>query len=396
MTEPAIGIHDLSLATTHYRLDLATLAHHLGTDPAKFHTGLGQDAMSVPAADEDIVTMAAAAARPIIDRHGADRIRTILFATETGVDQSKAAGLYVHGLLGLPSACRIVELKQACYSATAALQFATALVARDPTQQVLVLASDIAKYERGTAAEATQGAAAVAMLVTADPRLLRLEVPSGVFSADISDFWRPNYRSEAVVDGRASITAYQKATVEAWNDYRRHGGRDLSEFAAFCYHQPFTNMAYKAHRHLLESTGAAAGAADLDTALAAAAVYNRALGNSYSASAYLALASLLDHRDDLDQRPVAIISYGSGSVAEILSGVIVPGYRNHVRTAANTNAIDLREPIGYARYEELHDPELPDDGSHHELPAETSGPYRLAALTGHKRIYQPTGRPAGT
>lgn len=42
-----------------------------------------------------------------------------MLATETGVDQSKAAGLYLHPLLLLPRNCRIIELKQACYCATA-------------------------------------------------------------------------------------------------------------------------------------------------------------------------------------------------------------------------------------------------------------------------------------
>ena len=85
-----IGIHDLSVATTHYVLDHATLARHHGVDIDKYHYGIGQEAMSVAAADEDIVTMAAAAAAPILDRHGTNGIRTVLLATESGVDQAKA------------------------------------------------------------------------------------------------------------------------------------------------------------------------------------------------------------------------------------------------------------------------------------------------------------------
>ncbi|MFD9429654.1 hypothetical protein [Streptomyces sp. NPDC060002] len=57
--------------------------------------GIGQQSMSVPAADEDTVTMGAAAAAPIIARHGTDRIRTVVFATESSIDQAKSAGVYV-------------------------------------------------------------------------------------------------------------------------------------------------------------------------------------------------------------------------------------------------------------------------------------------------------------
>jgi hydroxymethylglutaryl-CoA synthase len=387
MTERPVGISDLSVATTHYRLEHTVLAQHLGTDAAKFHQGLGQEAMSIPAIDEDIVTMATTAAQPIVARHGTEGIQTILFATETGIDQSKAAGLYTHRLLEMPHTCRIVELKQACYSATAALQFAAALVVRDPAQKVLVIASDIARYELGSSAEATQGAGAVAMLVTADPVIWRLDPFSGVYSSDVMDFWRPNYREEPVVDGRLSIEAYQRATQAAWNDYRHHGGRDLTEFAAFCYHQPFTKMAYKAHHHLLESAHVTP-AGDSETVLAASTIYNRSLGNCYTASAYIALASLLDHRTDLADRPVALISYGSGSVAEFLSGIIQPGYRDHLRTTDNANAITQRRPLDYQRYRELHGTTLPTDGARHEIGHQTRAPYRLAALDNHKRIYQ--------
>ena len=123
-----IGIDDIELATTHHVVDLADFAAANGTDPAKFRLGLGQDEFSFPAADEDVVTMGAAAAAPIIDRCGTEGIRTLLFATESGIDQSKAAGMAVHSLLDLPAQMRIVEFKEACYSATAALQAAVGIV----------------------------------------------------------------------------------------------------------------------------------------------------------------------------------------------------------------------------------------------------------------------------
>ncbi|MGW6727698.1 hydroxymethylglutaryl-CoA synthase [Nocardia sp. NPDC055029] len=388
MTTTPVGIHDLSFATTHYALDHAVLAERLGVDRDKFYLGIGQEKMSVAAADEDIVTIAAAAAQPIIERHGTDNIRTVLLATETGVDQSKAAALYLHSLIGLPNAARVVELKQACYGGTAGLQFAAGLIARDPSQRVLVIAADIAKYELDTPGEPTQGAAAVAMLVSANPAILRLDPQSGLYSADIMDFWRPNYRTAAIVDGKTSVNAYQKAAQEAWTDYRRQGGRDLSEFAAFCYHQPFTKMAYKAHRHLLESQGHTADAAEIEAAIGDTTHYNRTVGNSYTASLYLGLASLLDHADDLTDRALAMISYGSGSVAEFFSGTVQPGYREHLRTEANRAAISSRELLDYDHYLRLHEATSPSDGAYHAMPEETRRPYRLAAVSGHKRIYE--------
>lgn len=342
----------------------------------------------MPAIDEDIVTMAATAARPIIDRHGADRIRTVLVATESGVDQAKAAGLYLHPLIGLPATARVVELKQACYSGAAGLQFAAALCAREPDQAVLVIATDIARYDLDTPAEPTQGAAAAAILVTADPAIAELEPVSGIFSADVTDFWRPNYRSTAVVDGKLSITAYLAAAASAFTDYRRRGGRGFDDFAAVCYHQPFTQMAYKAHRHLLEGRGRAPATAALDSVLAATTHYNRVIGNSYTASLYLALASLLDHTPDLTDRPIALLSYGSGAVAEFFSATPAPGYHQHLRTQAHHDALAQRKPLTYDHYRTLHRTQTPTDGAHHTLPEDTNAPFRLAAITSHKRIYK--------
>ncbi|MGO3886605.1 MAG: hydroxymethylglutaryl-CoA synthase, partial [Mycetocola sp.] len=145
-----LGIEDIALATTSLVLDLDEVAAAHGADPDKFRVGIGQDSLSFPAPDEDIVTMAAQAAQRVLRGQDLSAIRTVLFATESGIDQSKSAGVYVHRLLGLSANARVVELKQACYSATSALQMALAIVARSPEQKVLVIASDIARYDAGS------------------------------------------------------------------------------------------------------------------------------------------------------------------------------------------------------------------------------------------------------
>lgn len=387
--DSAIGIHDLSFATTEFVLPHTALADHNGTEIGKYHVGIGQQSMSVTAADEDIVTMGAAAAAPLISRHGSDRIRTVVFATESSIDQAKSAGVYVHSLLGLPSATRVVELKQACYGATAALQFAIGLVRRDPAQRVLVIASDVSKYELDSPGEATQGAAAVAMLIGADPALVRIEEPSGLFTADVMDFWRPNYRESALVDGAESVNAYLQAVEGTWKDYTEQGGRALDQFSAFCYHQPFTKMAYKAHRHLLNTCGYDTDKDEIARVLGQTTAYNNVIGNSYTASMYLGLAALLDQADDLTDQAIGFLSYGSGSVAEFFSGTVVPGYREHLRTAEHREAISRRQEVDYDRYRELHERSFPTDGGDYSVPSQTTGPYRLAGLSGHKRLYEP-------
>ena len=387
-----IGIHDIALATTTFSMDMKELADATGVDVNKYRVGIGQDTQSVPADDEDIVTLAAEAARPIIERHGTDHISTVILATETGIDQSKSAGLYVHSLLDLPANVRVIEFKQACYAGTAGLQLAAGLLSLNTEDRVLVIATDIARYDAGTSGESTQGAAAVAMLIVAhDPAIALLNPISGLYSSDIMDFWRPNHRTTARVDGERSIAAYLDATIHAVDNYLHRGGLPLSEMAAFCYHQPFTKMAYKAHKFLLSTHGIEPDNERLRRDLSATTIYNRSIGNSYTASLYVGLLSLLDHSDDMTGKHIAMLSYGSGCVAEFFTLTMQPGYRGRLRSVDTKSMLAARTAITHAQYLALRN-KPQTAGQDHEFDLQTAGGFRLAAVEDEKRIYRTTNK----
>ncbi|HIY65578.1 MAG TPA: hydroxymethylglutaryl-CoA synthase [Candidatus Agrococcus pullicola] len=391
----AIGIHDLELATAHHVVDLTGLAESKSIDPAKYVLGLGQTEMSVPAPDEDIVTMGAAAALPILERNGTEGIRTLLFATESGVDQSKAAGVSAHALLNLPSSVRVVEFKQACYAGTAALQSAIGIVSRNPGERVLIIASDVARYDLDSAAEPTQGAGAVAMLVAADPALVEIEPLNGIATADVDDFWRPNDSSTAIVDGALSVSAYLDALTGAWNDLAERGGPGIDEIDRILYHQPFTKMAKKAQQRLAEVTGAQLSTAlseneasvGRETGLEMGSRYNRRLGNSYTASLYAALAALLDHDKGLAGNRLGFFSYGSGSVSEFFTGIVQPGYDERRDAARAARMLDGRAPLEIADYRELHGAEYPS-AADLETSRVTASPFRFAGIRNRARRYE--------
>ena len=377
-----IGIDGISLSIPRFYLDLATLAGRHQQPVAKYYEGIGQEKMAVVPPDEDIVTLAVKAARPLINPENCQKISTLLFATESAIDQSKAAGIYVQKLLQLPANLRVVELKQACYSATAALQMARALVALQPDSQVLVIASDVAKYDLNSSAEATQGAGAVAMLVAKNPRLLALGPISGCYSEDVMDFWRPNGRKTPLVDGRFSTLMYLKALENALNHYKSQGGNNLDNLAAHCYHLPFTKMGLKAHQRLCKLTGQPYREEDC----AAAMSYNRQIGNCYSASLYLSLCSLLDNNDDLAGREIGLFSYGSGAVAEFFTGQVQENYRQFLQRERHRQLLAQRQQLSYEEYLQFWPG--PDDSADQEIADSASGTPRLAAIEAHKRLYQ--------
>lgn len=411
MSAPAIGIHDLELATAHYTVSLDDLGAANGTDPAKYHLGLGQDEFSFPSPDEDIVTMGAAAALPILERQGVEGIRTLLFATESGVDQSKAAGVAVQRLLGLPSNVRVVELKQACYSGTAALQAAIGIVSRNPGERVLVIMSDVARYQLDSPGEPTQGAGAVAILVAANPALIAIEAANGIYTDDVDDFWRPNDLTTAIVDGQLSVSAYLDALAGAFDDLQANGGPGIDEIDRILYHQPFTKMAKKAQQFLAErldaplglalpgdvpaaaSAVSAASAASVDepratrdTGLATGTLYNRRLGNTYTASLYAGLAALLHHDGTLEGKRVGLFSYGSGSVSEFFTGIVQAGYFDPDAAERVYSALDARAPLPFEEYRALH-AAVRSSADDYSTPTVTHAPFRFEGVRGHARQY---------
>ncbi|RDE24974.1 hydroxymethylglutaryl-CoA synthase [Motiliproteus coralliicola] len=384
----SVGIDDISFYTSNFYLDLKSLADVQNIDAEKYYQGIGQEKMGIVGADEDVVTMAAAAALPLLERCERSQIDTLMFATETGVDQSKAAGVFVHGLLDLPNRCRVVELKQACYSATAAIQMACAIVARDPRRKVLVLASDIARYDLASSGEATQGCGAVAVLIGANPKLVEIAPESGRYTEDVMDFWRPNYRSTALVDGKYSTKIYLTALKQAYSDYLEQGGAEFDQLDYLCYHLPFSRMAEKAQTQLSRYTHSERDKEALDAMVMPTLNYNRIIGNSYTASIYIGLASLLDNPElELSGQRVGFFSYGSGCVSEFFSGTVMPGYRDYLHTDKHQAMLQARTELSYTEYLKFYNFECPADGGDHRMPEQTKGPFRLEAINQHKRVY---------
>ncbi|EPJ44560.1 MAG: hydroxymethylglutaryl-coenzyme A synthase [Osedax symbiont Rs1] len=384
----SVGIDQISFYTSNYYLDLQTLAKTQNIDPEKYYVGIGQEKMGMPAHDEDIVTMAASAAAPLFSDEASKSISTLLFATETGIDQSKSAGVYVHRLLGLNENCRVVELKQACYSATAAVQMACALVARQPQISVLVIASDIAKYDLDTPGEATQGCGAVAMMIRAEPRILQIDPEVGNYTEDVMDFWRPNYRKTAIVDGKYSTKIYLKSLKKAWQHFAESSQYCFSDLEYFCYHLPFSRMAQKAHRHLSKVNKSTLDAQAIDAQIEGSLLYNKLIGNSYAAALFIGFTSLLENSiEDLSGKRIGFFSYGSGCVAEFFSGKVLPGYEKHLFAAEHATMLNNRQELSYEQYIALYHAPDPREGENVSIVADTTGKFRLAGICEHKREY---------
>lgn len=381
-----IGIDKMAFATTNDYLDLVELAKERGVDPNKFTIGIGQDLQAVVPPTQDIVTLGATAAKKLLTPELEKNISTVIVATESGIDNSKASAIYIKRLLGLSDFTRTVEMKEACYSATAAIQFAKGVVALNPQETVLVIAADIARYGLNTPGEVTQGAGAVAMLISQNPHILTLEDTTVAYSKDIMDFWRPLYATEALVDGKYSTNVYIEFFLQTFTRYRQLTGRELADFAALTFHMPFTKMGKKGLEGLLKDRNDEV-AQRLRTQLTASQLFSRQVGNLYTGSLYLSLMSLLQNSDLRAGSRIGLFSYGSGAEGEFYTGILEDGYEHYMNNIQEE--LKHRHQVSVAEYEKLFNSQLGmNDGDIEFDVTNDPSPFVLKGQKDHQRIYE--------
>ncbi|MBS4762005.1 hydroxymethylglutaryl-CoA synthase [Carnobacteriaceae bacterium zg-ZUI252] len=385
-----IGIEKITFYTPEYVLNMSTLAKARNIPVSKLTLGLGQEMMAVPPVYEDAVTMAANAANQLLSDEDKRAIDLILVGSESGVDNSKSIAVYVKELCGIHEHVRAVELKQACYGATMALQLAKSHIVDYPESKVLVIASDIAKYGLNSAGEPTQGAGAVAMLISANPKVAVLNRERTFLTRDIMDFWRPVYSPLAFADGKFSTQQYLEFFTDVFTRYLDTTNETLDDFAAICFHQPFTKLGLKALGHVLDQLDETENnRMRLLSAYHMSRLYNQMVGNIYTGSLYLSLISLLETSNSLrGGDKIGLFSYGSGAVGEFFTLTLCDTYKENLFTSVHKQMLENRQLLTIEQYEDIFSVSLPEDGQKMEVDA----PSHIVVLSGvdqHIRQYRP-------
>ena len=348
-----IGIDKINFFTSNLYVDMTELAITRNEDPDKYLIGIGQSKMAVIPPTQDIVTMGANAAESMLTDEDKEEIDLVIVGTESGIDNSKSAAAYIADLLSLRDDIRTFEIKQACYGATAALQMAKAQVALNPDSKALIIGADIAKYGLNTPGEVTQGGGAVAMLVSANPKLLSFEGGSTYLSRNIMDFWRPLGYSEALVDGKYSSNVYLDFFNNVYSNYKDKTGFTIDNFEALLFHLPYTKMGLKALREAQKDADAKVSA-KLTHRFEDSRLYNRQVGNLYTGSLYLSLLSLLENNNDLKSGDrLGLFSYGSGAQGEFFAMLLRKDYRKYLINTTN-EFLQKRTRISVEEYEKIY------------------------------------------
>lgn len=422
----AIGIDDMAFYAPKLYLDIRTLAEKREIPYEKLSQGLGLNKMAVCDAHEDAATMAAEAIAELIERNQLDprRIGRIYLGTESALDMAKPTATYAVEMLIQRLApqygadcfrnCDVLDMTFACIGAIDALQNTLEWVAADRERIGIVVASDIAKYELKSSGEYTQGAGAVAMLVTHNPRLLAIRPVFGVATESVHDFFKPRrerFCETPVFDGQYSNQCYQNRMTEALADFRRKAIKAklfresqypaLSErWERMIFHLPYAFHAKRMYvepfveerkkKGVWEKDAAKYGLSQPQRAafddeksyekaktaflksVADSPLYrhfaakklekaqraSQETGNLYTASIFLALMSTLEsdanENNALQGKRLGFVAYGSGSKSKVFEAVVQKNWQAVAQKFRVFERLNKRQAIDYDQYEHLH------------------------------------------
>ncbi|HCY88584.1 MAG TPA: 3-hydroxy-3-methylglutaryl-ACP synthase [Desulfobacteraceae bacterium] len=353
-------------------LDVAELAAHRQLDNQRFENLLMKE-KTVALPYEDPVSFAVNAAKPIIDALSEDEknsIEMVITCTESGIDFGKSMSTYVHDHLGLKRNCRLFELKNACYSATAGYQNAINFIlsGTSPGAKALVIATDISRFivvDGGDAlsqdwsfAEPSSGAGAVAMLVGDSPVVFQTDVgANGYYGYEVMDTCRPVPDSEAG-DSDLSLMSYLDCCEQSFKEYcKRVDGVDYQNtFHYLTFHTPFGGMIKGAHRTMMRKTVKARPPvieADFEQRVAPGLSYCRRVGNIMGGTVFLSLAGTIDAGNFDAPKRIGCFSYGSGCCSEFYSGVVTPAGQQRQHGFNIEDRLDRRYRLSMDEYETL-------------------------------------------
>lgn len=298
----SFGIIDIAVHLPSLYVDQRELLNHLGLDTGKYLIGLGLVEASVCSTNEDSVSLAMNAVHKLMHKHilRPEDIGRLEVGTESNWDGSKSLKTYLMDLFKSNTNLGGCETKNACYGGTNALFNAMHWLESSfyDGRYAIVVCTDTAMY-REHALMPLAGSAACAILLGPNPVLrFRSDMVHHHFG-NTFDFYKPyeNY-PYPVIDGRFSVAVYNEAFAE--NCRRLSPSVDMCKYAVF--HTPYPKLPEK-------NCNALGIPADK---VLPSLIWTRKIGNSYTASLYVALASLLANNRVLVGDCILMYAFGSG------------------------------------------------------------------------------------
>jgi len=375
-TRHASGIAGIEVYIPNQYVSQAELEQHDQVGTGKYTKGLGQANMAfVNTEREDSVSMIMSAVHNLLDKYNIDpaQVGRLEIGSETPIDKSKSIKSNLMEIFGENTDVEGIDNVHACYGGTSALLNSVYWLEANKNmsqknkkqQYAIVVCGDVSTYKE-KAARPSGGAGAVAMLLSANgdaPLQIDLSKKASHFE-HAYDFYKPDPVSPfPTVDGHFSNICYLRSVDKCYQRFLQKfdGDKDLTNFDHALFHAPYNKLVQKSLARLVyndaklkqqlpaylnanpEAVEKAATLLkltpeesytnkDLEKLFAtlAADVYNekthsstllnRELGNCYTASLYMGVASLVwNEGQKLNDKSLIMFSYGSGLAATLFN-----------------------------------------------------------------------------
>ena len=340
MSEEPVGIVSYGAYVPRYRIAPAEIGAVWGADGEAMGKGLGVFRKSVPAPDEDTITISTEALRQALARGriSPQSIGALYVGSESHPYAVKPTATVVAQAVGATPYLTAADFEFACKAGTAAIQTCMGLVKSRMITYGVAIGSDTSQGAPGDALEYSASAGGAAFIIGRERLLAEINATES-FTTDTPDFWRR--------EGQR---------------YPSHGGRFTGEPAFFrhvgeCGRRMMERMEMtpKDYRHVVfhqpngkfpQRIGKTLGFTDEQMRYGLVTPY---LGNTYSGAALLGLANVLDHADPGDR--VLVVGYGSGAGSDAFDLTVSDRIHQFDRQGPRIQEfLDGGTPLNYALY----------------------------------------------
>lgn len=296
---------------------------------------------SVPARDEDAVTLAIDAARTAVrcSRQSVEKLGAIWVGSESKPYAAKPCASLVASAIGAPNALLASDIEFACKGGSEALQVATAAVGSGMVDLALAIGVDVAQARPGDILEYMAASGGAAFLLA--PAEQAIAVIDGSFSyvSNTPDFFRRARAMYPQHGGRfTEEPGYFRHTLAASRSLMEQLGASPKDFAHVVFHQPVPKLVERAAKELGFTK------AQLEKGFCIPR-----FGNAYAASSLIGLAAVLDTAQPGER--IFFCSYGSGAGSDAFAFTVTSQIAERRSTATVSSFLNRRKLIsGYGQY----------------------------------------------
>lgn len=297
-----VGIVSYGAYIPTYRLKLSDIARAWRKDAEEIIPSLGVQEKAVPAIDEDAVTIAIEAAQESLKAfpYTPPDIDVLFVGSESHPYAVNPTSTIVGELLGFGHSYLAADMEFACKAGTAGMQAIAGLVAAGHARFGMAIGADTAQSKPHDALEYTSAAAGAAFIFGKEKSIANL-LGDTSYSSDTPDFWRRDGIRFPSHAGRfTGEPAYFTHVMGASTRMLEMTGMSPKDFDWCAFHMPngkFPRAVAKRLGFTMEQLTPSLTVDDI--------------GNPYSASVMVGLASVLDIAKP--GQKIFMVSYGSGA-----------------------------------------------------------------------------------